>query len=63
MAQRDARDRRRILFQAAGAVVGVAVGILVSVTTDNDVTVVAGVGLVLGTVLGWLCFRLRDRQA
>ena len=40
---------------ALGAVAGLAVGILVSVTTDIPLAPEAG--LVLGALIGWLCRR------
>src|ERR1043165_3239811 len=43
------------LFLMVGAVIGLAVGILVSVTTD--VPFAPEVGLVLGALLGWLSRR------
>ena len=45
------RDRRRTWFAGAGALVGVALGILVSVTTD--VPFAPEAGLLLGALLGW----------
>jgi hypothetical protein len=42
---------------ALGAVIGLALGILVSVTTD--VPLAPEVGLALGAVLGWLSSRRR----
>jgi hypothetical protein len=59
MVERDGGDRRRLWFPAAGAAVGVAAGILVSVATD--VPFAPEVGLVVGALLGWLWFRLRAR--
>jgi hypothetical protein len=41
-----------------GAVVGLALGILVSATTD--VPVAPEVGLVLGALVGWLLRRVRN---
>jgi hypothetical protein len=49
------RDRRRIWFVAVGAVAGLAVGILVSVTTD--VPFAPEIGLLLGALVGWLVRR------
>jgi hypothetical protein len=40
---------------AAGAVIGLALGILISVTTD--VPLAPEVGLVLGALVGWLARR------
>jgi F0F1-type ATP synthase assembly protein I len=45
------RERRRTRFAIAGAVIGVAFGILVSVTTD--IPLAPEVGLLLGAVAGW----------
>jgi hypothetical protein len=45
------RERRRIWFAVLGALVGVAVGILVSVTTD--IPLAPEVGLLLGALVGW----------
>jgi hypothetical protein len=53
------RDRGQIWFAAAGALVGLAVGILVSVTTD--VPLAPEAGLLLGALLGWAAHRLRRR--
>lgn len=52
MASGASRDRRPIWFILVGAVVGVALGILVSVTTD--VPFAPEVGLLLGALAGWL---------
>jgi hypothetical protein len=52
MASGASRDRRPIWFALTGAVVGVALGILVSVTTD--VPFAPEVGLLLGALAGWL---------
>ena len=51
MASPAPRDRRRIWFAGAGAVIGLALGILVSVTTD--VPFAPEVGLLLGALVGW----------
>ena len=51
------RDRGRAWPVVLGAVVGVALGILVSVTTD--VPFAPEVGLLLGGVVGWLSAGLR----
>jgi len=56
MAGGAARDRRRIWFAVACAVVGLALGILVSVTTDVPLAPEAGV--VLGALVGWLSRRV-----
>ena len=45
-------------FPVVGAVVGVALGILVSATTD--VPFAPEVGLVLGALVGWLLRRVRN---
>ena len=45
-------------FLVVGAVVGVALGILVSATTD--VPFAPEVGLVLGALVGWLSRRVRN---
>jgi uncharacterized membrane protein len=46
-------------FVAVGAVVGLVLGILVSVTTD--VPFAPEAGLLLGALVGWLSHALRDR--
>jgi hypothetical protein len=51
MAGAATRDRRRVWFVAVGAVVGVALGILVSVATD--VPFAPELGLLLGGLVGW----------
>jgi uncharacterized membrane protein YbjE (DUF340 family) len=45
------RERRRIWFAVLGALVGVAVGILISVTTD--VPLAPEAGLLIGALVGW----------
>jgi hypothetical protein len=50
----------RLWFVAAGAAVGVALGILVSLTTDMSFAPEAG--LVLGGLVGWLSSALRHRR-
>ena len=45
------RDRGRTLFVVMGAAVGLALGILVSVTTDIPFAPEAG--LLLGALVGW----------
>jgi hypothetical protein len=45
------RDRKPIWFALIGATVGVALGILVSVTTD--VPFAPEAGLLLGAAVGW----------
>jgi hypothetical protein len=44
-----------------GAVIGLALGILISVTTD--VPLAPEVGLVLGALVGWLARRGREQDA
>jgi hypothetical protein len=56
MAERTTGDRRRIWFVIAGAMVGVALGIVVSVTTDLPFAPEAG--LLLGALVGWLARRV-----
>ncbi len=51
MADGTLRDRRRIWSVVLGAAVGVALGILVSVTTDLPFAPEAG--LLLGGLVGW----------
>jgi hypothetical protein len=51
MADGTTRDRRRIWAVVLGAAVGVALGILVSVTTD--VPFAPEIGLLLGGLVGW----------
>jgi len=51
MADVTTRDRRRIWAVVLGAAVGVALGILVSVTTD--VPFAPEIGLLLGGLVGW----------
>lgn len=51
MADRRTGDRRRVWSALLGAVVGVALGILVSVTTD--VPFAPEAGLLLGGLVGW----------
>jgi hypothetical protein len=48
--------RRTWLFLVAGAVFGLALGVLVSVTTD--VPLAPEAGLVLGALVGWLLRRV-----
>jgi hypothetical protein len=48
-------ERRRIWFVVVGAVAGLALGILVSVTTD--VPFAPEVGLLLGALVGWFLRR------
>jgi hypothetical protein len=49
------RDRGRIWFAVAGAVIGVALGILVSVVTD--VPFAPEAGLLIGALVGWFLTR------
>jgi hypothetical protein len=49
------KKRRRIWFAVVGAVAGLALGILVSVTTD--VPFAPEVGLLLGALVGWFLGR------
>jgi hypothetical protein len=56
MAIGASRDRRT-WFVIAGAVVGLVLGVMVSVTTD--VPLAPEAGLLLGAVVGW--FARRDR--
>jgi len=51
MADAASPDRRRTWFVLMGAVVGVAIGILVSVTTS--VPFAPEAGLLLGALTGW----------
>jgi TRAP-type C4-dicarboxylate transport system permease small subunit len=51
MADGTTRDRRRIWLVVLGAAVGVALGILVGVTTD--VPFAPEAGLLLGGLVGW----------
>ena len=52
-------DRRHIRSVVLGAVVGVALGIVVSVTTD--VPLAPEAGLLLGGLIGWFSARRRRR--
>jgi hypothetical protein len=60
MAVRRNSDRTKTWFVAVGAVVGLALGILVSVTTD--VPFAPEAGLLLGALVGWFSGALRDRR-
>lgn len=56
MGMRAARDARGTwFFVVVGAVIGLALGVLVSVTTD--VPLAPEAGLVLGALVGWLSRR------
>jgi cell division protein FtsX len=59
MAVGASRDRTRIWFVLAGAVLGLALGILVSVTTD--VPLAPEIGLLLGALIGWFARSGRAR--
>jgi uncharacterized protein YcfJ len=59
MTEGTTRDRRRIWSVVIGAVVGVALGILVSVTTD--VPFAPEAGLLLGGFVGWISAARRGR--
>jgi hypothetical protein len=56
MAGAATRDRRRTWFAVVGAAVGLALGILVSVTTDIPFAPEAG--LLLGALAGWFSRRV-----
>ena len=51
------RDRGRTWATAIGAAMGVAVGILASVTTD--ISFAPEIGLLVGGLLGWFAAGLR----
>jgi FtsH-binding integral membrane protein len=53
------RDRSQIWFAVVGAVLGLAVGIVVSATTD--VPLAPEAGLVLGFLVGWFSRARRHR--
>jgi hypothetical protein len=57
MADGMTRDRRRIWSVVLGAAIGLALGIVVSVTTD--VPFAPEVGLLLGGLVGWFSAGLR----
>jgi hypothetical protein len=57
MAGGATRDRTRTWFAVAGAVVGLALGILLSVATD--VPFAPEVGLLLGALAGWFAAAAR----
>jgi F0F1-type ATP synthase assembly protein I len=59
VAVRRKSDRTKTWFVAVGAVVGLALGILVSATTD--VPFAPEAGLLLGALVGWFSRALRDR--
>jgi hypothetical protein len=61
MAQGTTGDRGRVWWVVLGAAVGVALGILVSVTTD--VPLAPEAGLVLGGVVGWLSVAVLRRRS
>jgi hypothetical protein len=61
MAVRSNSDRSRISFAVVGAAVGLALGILVSVTTD--VPLAPEAGLLIGALVGWFSRALRHPQA
>jgi cobalamin synthase len=56
MAGRGMSARGTWFFPVVGAVLGLALGVLVSVTTD--VPLAPEVGLVLGAFIGWLSRRV-----
>jgi len=57
MGTRGAKDARGLwFFVVVGAVIGLVLGILVSVTTD--VPLAPEAGLVLGALVGWLSRRV-----
>jgi len=58
-AARSNRDRSQIWFAVVGAVLGLAVGIVVSATTV--VPFAPEAGLVLGFLVGWFSRALRHR--
>ena len=51
MTRGASRNRSRTWFVLAGAAIGVAIGILVSVSTD--IPLAAEAGLLLGALVGW----------
>jgi hypothetical protein len=59
MAVSHKSDRTKTWFVVVGAVVGLALGILVSVTTD--VPFAPEAGLLLGALAGWFSYALRHR--
>jgi hypothetical protein len=59
MAVRRKSDRTKTWFVVVGAVVGLALGILVSVTTD--VPLAPEAGLLLGALVGWFSHARRHR--
>ena len=59
VAVRRNSDRTKTWFVAVGAVVGLALGILVSVTTD--VPFAPEAGLLLGALVGWFSHARRHR--
>jgi hypothetical protein len=61
MALSSNRARTQTWFVVVGAVVGLALGILVSVTTD--VPLAPEAGLLIGALAGWFSRALRDPPA
>ena len=59
MAVRSNHDRSQISFAVVGAVLGLAVGIVVSATTD--VPFAPEAGLVIGFLVGWFSRALWQR--
>jgi hypothetical protein len=59
MSARSNSDRSQIWFAVVGAVLGLALGILVSVTTD--VPLAPEAGLLLGALVGWFSRALGHR--
>ena len=59
MSVRSNSDRSQIWFAVVGAVLGLALGILVSATTD--VPFAPEVGLLLGALIGWFSRALGNR--
>ena len=51
------KDRSRIWFLLIGAVIGLGLGVLVSVTTDMPFATEAG--LLVGALIGWLAASAR----
>jgi hypothetical protein len=59
MAARSNSARKQIWLAVVGAILGLALGILVSVTTD--VPLAPEAGLLLGALVGWLFHALGHR--